>query len=189
MRLFLWYRKLIELVILCLELHTSLKVISLSTMKSPYFILIGQKRLQITHACRSARCISGTKAAEVVFHSVMAVQLWQGFDALIDSIMWTFSRWLSWCITCRQTLRYRSQSTTGLLIWFSQNDPLQGRPGASRPTICAPRLVLTSLIISRYSHRQTTQVNLMMHICLGQGWKYSSTMPDFWCVKFDCSEK
>lgn len=143
-----------------------------------------------THTCRIARCIFGTKAAEIEFHSVIAVKLWQAFHVLIDLIMWMFSRWLSWYIMCRQTLCYLSQSTTGLLIWCSQSDPLHVGLGASRPAICAPCLVLTSLLIFWYSHHQTiTNVNLRMHICLGQSLKYSSTMPKFWCAKFDCYKK
>lgn len=75
------------------------------------------------------------KAAEIVFHSMMAATLRQVFHALIDLITWTFCRCLSWYIMCRQTLCYHSQSTAALLICFSQNDPLHVRLRASRPTI------------------------------------------------------
>lgn len=120
--------------------------------------------------------------------TLIAVKLWQAFHALIDLIMWTFSRWLSWYIMCRQTLCYLSQSTTGLLIWCSQSDPLHIVLGASRPTIWALCLVLTSLLSFWYSHPQTvTQVNLRMHICLGQGLKYSSNI--HCCRAFSLSQE
>lgn len=54
----------------------------LPTIKSSCLILIGQKRWQNHCAFSIASCIFGSKAAEIVFHSVIRAKLWQAFHAL-----------------------------------------------------------------------------------------------------------
>lgn len=112
----------------------------------------------VKHPCMQACLVySGTKSCRDCVSFLDASEAPAGLSCSNWFHYVDVSRWLSCYIMCRQTLRYLSQSTSALLICFSQNDPLHVRLKVLRPTICAPPLSFNFInnlsVFSQTDHR------------------------------------